>query len=261
MKTRAIALMLLAALAAFLPAAPRAESPQPVSSDRPFYDSAPDSKLVEVNPNIAVGLNSLMLNIPDAVPGVSNFMLSPGTMMRAGVNVRFNLNRSLGLATGLEFGINNVDYSMGIIDNSTGSITSIFMESHFYDVQAPIYVSARLSIDQRILWDISAGFYVSHGLGGSMEATGYTSGENSIGQPIVTHAEHKTGYFDSDRPLFNAVARTDFGPRFSSGLVYKRKWTFDAIVQFSLRNLAVNQGVLDIKYRNLNVAFQLGYIF
>ncbi|MDE7375839.1 MAG: hypothetical protein K2N16_03220, partial [Muribaculaceae bacterium] len=105
MKTRAIALTLLAMLAAIMPAAPaaaRPDSTQHLRSDRPFYDSAPDSRLVEINPALAVGISSLMLNFESAVPGVSNFMLSPGTLMRAGVDVRFNFNRSLGLGTGLE---------------------------------------------------------------------------------------------------------------------------------------------------------------
>lgn len=256
MKTRAIAILLLALLGAAMPAA--AVRPD---SARTFYDSSPADRLVEINPNISVGINSLMLNLPSAVPGVSNFMLSPGTLMRAGVNVRFNLNSSLGLGTGLEFAINNVDYSMGIIDTSTGSITSIFMENHFYDIQAPIYLSMRFSIDRRILWDVSLGAYVSRGMGGTMKASGYTSGENSIGQPIVTHAEHETGYFDDGRPLFNGVARTDFGPRISTGMVYKRQWTFNAILQLSARNLAINHGVLDLQYRNITLAFQLGYIF
>lgn len=256
MKTRALAIALLASLL-MMPVAAVAQS----RSDRPFYDTSRDSTIVEINPNVAIGLNSLLLNLPTAVPGVSNFMLSPGTLMRAGVNVRFNLNRSLGLGTGLEFSINNVDYSMGIIDNSTGSITSIFMENHFYDLQVPIYLSFRFSIDRRILWDISAGGYISQGLGGSMKANGYTSGDNSLGQPIVTHAHHEIGYFDTDRPLFNGVARTDFGPRVSTGLVYKRQWTIHAILQISARNLAVNHGVLDLQYRNLTLAFQFGYIF
>lgn len=94
-----------------------------------------------------------------------------------------------------------------------------------------------------------------------MKANGYTSGENSLGQQIVTHAHHEIGYFDTDRPLFNGVERTDFGPRVGTGLVYKRQWTFHAILQISARNLAVNHGVLDLHYRNLTLAFQFGYIF
>lgn len=264
MKTRAIALMLLAAFAAFLPAVPaaaRADSTQRARSERLFYDPSPDSRLVEVNPNVAVGISSLMLNFQSAIPGVSNFMLAPGVLMRAGVDVRFNLNRSLCLGTGLEFGINNVDYSMGLIDHSTGSVTSIFMNKHFYDAQVPVFVSMRFSIDRRILWDISAGAYVSYGLGGKMKASGYTSGENAIGQPVVTHAVHEIDYFDSDRPLFCGVKRVDWGPRIGSGLIYKRQWTFHAILELSASNLAINHGVLDLKYRNFSLAFQFGYIF
>lgn len=264
MKTRAIVLLLLAALTAIMPAASaaaRPDSTQLSRSDRLFYDPAPDSRLIEVNPNVAVGISSLMLNFQSAIPGVSNFMLAPGVLMRAGVDVRFNLNRSLGLGTGLEFGINNVDYSMGLIDNSSGSVTSIFMNKHFYDMQMPVFVSMRFSIDRRILWDVCAGAYISYGIGGKMKASGYTSGENAIGQPIVTHAEHEIDYFDADRPLFCGVKRTDWGPRVGTGLVYKRQWTFHAILQLSASNLAVNQGVLDLKYRNFSLAFQFGYIF
>lgn len=264
MKTRVLALMLIAAIAAFLPgvtAAAGGDSAQRQRSDSFFYDPSPESRLVEVNPNMAVGISSLMLNFQSAVPGVSNFMLSPGVLMRAGIDVRFNLNRSLGLGTGLELGINNVDYSMGLIDNSTGSVTSIFMNKHFYDAQVPVFVSMRFSIDRRILWDISAGAYVSYGLGGKMKASGYTSGENAIGQPVVSHAVHEIDYFDSDRPLFCGVKRVDWGPRIGTGLVYKRQWTIHAILQLSASNLAVNHGVLDLKYRNFSLAFQLGYIF
>lgn len=233
----------------------------PARGAEPFYDSGRPAKLLDINPHIGVGMSSIIQNYGSAVPGLSDFLLSPGCLIGAGVDVRFAIRNSFGIGTGLEFGINNLRYSMSIIDGGTGSISSMYVRSHFYTASVPLYLTTRFNIGRTIKWNVDFGVYLAKGLGGKTKIIGYASGMNSLDQPIVTHASYTVDYFNADDTLINGVKDFDWGPRIATGLTYKHRYTLNAVLQVSAPNLASNKGVLDIKYRNINLEFQVGYIF
>ncbi len=239
-------------------------SAEPVShsgTEYPLYDSSRPEKWIEFQPHVSVGLSTIVQNYGSQVPGMSDFMLSPGCRVSGGLDIRFCIRNSFGLATGMEFNINNFRYSMSIVDNSSGSISSMYTRNHYYTLTVPVYLSWRFNIGRRMMWNVDAGMYFSQGTGGHLKASGYTSGENALGQPVVTHANYETDYYNNRQALINGVKKFDFGPRIATGLVYRHRYTFNAIFQIGARNLAINQGVLDIHYRNLSLDFQIGYIF
>ena len=226
-----------------------------------LFDAAVPNKVVELNPHIGVGMSSLLQNYGTAVPGMSDFLLSPGCMVNFGMDVRFVIRNSIALGTGLVFNINNSRMAMNLLDNATGSISSIYLRNHFYDFTVPVYITCRLNIGRKMQWSLDGGIYMSHGTGGDVKVSGYTSGVNSLNQPVVTHASYKHDYFNSKQPLVNSVKRFDWGPRIATGLIYNHRYTLNAIFQVSSENLAQNRGVLDVSYRNISLQFQLGYLF
>lgn len=226
-----------------------------------FYDSRRPARLLEFDAHAAIGMMSLVQNFSSSVPNLSDFLLSPGSMIDLGLTVRFNLRNSFGLATGLEFGINNMRYAMGLVGRGTGQITSIYARHHFYDITMPVYVSWRFNMGRVMKWSVDAGVYLSRGFGGSSKYSGYISGVNSLGQPVVTHEHYSQRYFDAKMPMMAKIRSRDWGPRIATGLVYRNKYTFNVIYQISAPNLAVDQRVLHLRYRHTSLAFELGYIF
>lgn len=226
-----------------------------------LYDLNAPTKLIEVNPFIGVGISSVLQNYSSVIPGLSDFLLSPGFALDGGVDVKININNAIGIGTGLNFGICNADFAMNLLENSTGSISSIFMRNHYYQLQVPVYVSVSLNLRRKLKWIIEGGGYYSHGLGGKMKASGYTSGMNSLGQPTVTHAYYEQDYFDNKSPIINGVKNTDFGIHIGTGFVYNVHYTLKAVLETGIPNLAINHGVLDVKYRNISLLWKFGYIF
>lgn len=226
-----------------------------------FYDSGRPDDFIEFNAHAAIGMMSLVQNFSKAVPDLSDFLLSPGSEIDLGLTVRFKLRNSFGLATGLEFGINNLRYAMGLVGKGTGQISSIYVLNHFYDITVPVYVSWRFNMGRLMKWSVDGGLYFAKGFGGHSRFSGYTSGVNSLGQPVVTHAQYEQPYFDASVPFIAKVKSFDWGPRLATGLVYRDRYTFNTILQISAQDLVVNQAVLNLKYRHLSLAFELGYIF
>lgn len=226
-----------------------------------FYDSRRPADFIEFNAHAAVGVMSLVQNFSKAVPDMSDFLLSPGTMIDMGLTVRFNLRNSFGLATGLEFGINNLRYAMGLVGAGSGQISSIYVRNHFYDLTVPVYVSWRFNMGRLMKWSVDGGLYFAKGFGGYSRYSGYTSGVNSLGQTVVTQAQYSQPYYNATVPFIAKLKSFDWGPRIATGLVYRDRYTFNFIFQLSAQDLVVNQAVLNLNYRHASVGFELGYIF
>lgn len=258
--TLKIALLALAALVACGHAWSQ-EVPDRDKDDVPVYDSTHAAKFLEINIHAGIGLSSALQNYGSVIDNISDFFFSPGVLMRAGIDVRFNIRNSFGLGTGLDFGINNSRYAMSIVTDGGTSINSLYTTNHYYDVTVPLYISFRFNAGRSMTWSVDPGWYFGQGVGGHSTLSGYTSGENSLGQPLVTHTSYKHKYYDSDKPFVNSVKAFDHGPRLALSLMFKRRVTFAVVSQISAANLAARRASIPVKYRHATICFQFGYTF
>ena len=108
------------------------------SNEPPFFDTRKSENFIEVGAHVTLGISSVIQNYSKAVPGISDFQISPGFMGTIGVDVRFNLRNSLGLCTGLDFGINNFRYAMSTVDMAANAFSSMYARNHFYHFKVPV---------------------------------------------------------------------------------------------------------------------------
>ncbi len=229
--------------------------------DAPFYDSSRAQNFIEINAHAGIGLSSVVQNYGSVIGNLSDFFISPGVLMRAGVDVRFGIRNSFGLGTGLDLGINNSRYAMSIVTDGGSSINSVYVNNHYYDATLPVYISFRFNAGHSMTWSVDPGWYFARGLGGHTRLSGYMSGENSLGQPMILHASYEHKYYDCEKPFVNSVRIFDHGPRLALSLMVKRHVTFAAVGQISASNLATNRTSLPVKYRHATLCFQFGYTF
>lgn len=227
----------------------------------PVIDKGPAQKIVEIRPYVGAGVTTLMLNYDKVVPGVTNVLTSPGPLWRMGVDVGFSLNNFLGLNTGLAFESARNEYAMSIVDNATGSINSIFVNNRFSQIYVPVYLTWKLKMSRRLSLDIDTGWYLAFATGGRMRINGYSTGQNSLGQPVITPLRFETDYFNAKRALVNGIKDRDSGVRVAVGFTLFRHFSIKSVLNFSVRNLAINHDVIDAHYRNLNFTGQFGYCF
>ena len=101
------------------------------SDELPVYDSAHAERFIEINAHAGIGLSAVLQNYGSVIDNISDFFFSPGVLMRAGLDVRFNIRNSFGLGTGIDFGINNSRYAMSIVTDGGSSINSLYVTNHY----------------------------------------------------------------------------------------------------------------------------------
>lgn len=227
----------------------------------PVYDSSHPSRIIRFTPVVSVGGMSTINNYKTVIPGLTDIQTAPGTLMRAGMHVDFFIHRSLSISTGLEGSVNNSRVSIGIINSASGTASALYLNKHFYEAIVPVSVSFRLNMGWRLKSTFGIGAYMAKGIGGTVKASGYTSGINSIGQPVVDHLYYTKDYYSESMPVINSVRDFDFGPRISAGFLYRNRFSINLVFQTSVRNLSENHNVLDIRYRHINLAWEVGYSF
>lgn len=227
----------------------------------PVYDSSHPARIIRFTPVVSVGGMSTLNNYKSVIPGLTDIQTAPGVLMRAGVHVDFFIHRSLVITTGLEGAVNNSRVSIGIINSSSSTVSSLYLNKHFYEVIVPVTVNARFNMGWRLKSTFGIGAYMAKGVGGTLKASGYTSGINSLGQPVVDHLYYTKDYYSETMPVINSVKDFDFGPRISAGFLYRNRYSINIVFQTSARNLALNHNVLDINFRHINLAWEVGYCF
>lgn len=256
--------LLVLVVAALLPVASYAQSADTDSLQAdmmPVVDKGLAQQFVEIKPYVAAGASTLLLNYEKVVPGATNVITSPGSIWRAGVDVKFCLNNFIGLATGIAFEIAANQYAMSIVDNTTGTINSVYVDNNFNQVCVPVYLSWCLRMSSRLALNIDTGWYLGFGVSGHMKVNGYSTGQNSLGQPVITPVRFETDYFNAERSLVNGVRDRDNGVHLALGLTLYRHFSLKAVLNVSARNLAINHDVIPAHYRNINFAGEFGYCF
>lgn len=227
----------------------------------PVYDASHPARIIRFTPVVSVGGMSTLNNYKSAIPGLTDIQTAPGLMMRAGLHVDFFIHRSLALTTGLEGSVNNSRVAIGIINSTSSTVSSIYLNKRFFEAIVPVMVSLRFNMGWRLKSTFGIGAYLAKGIGGTVKASGYTSGINAIGQPVVDHLYYSKDYYSESMPVINGVKDLDFGPRITAGFLYRNRISINLVFQTSARNLAVNHNVLDINYRHINLAWEVGYCF
>lgn len=227
----------------------------------PVVDKGSAGQLLEIKPYVAAGASTLLLNYDKVVPGVTNVLTSPGSIWRAGIDVKFCINNFIGLATGLAYEIAHNQYAMSMVDNTTGTINSVYVNNRFNQVYVPVYLSWRLRMSSRLAVNIDTGWYLAFGESGRMGVNGYSTGQNSLGQPVITPVRFETDYFKAERSLVNGIKDRDNGVHLALGLTFYRHFSINAVLNVSVRNLAINHDVLNAHYRNINFSGEFGYCF
>lgn len=227
----------------------------------PIYDTSRPLKVVRFTPVVSVGGASSINNYQSVIPGLTDMQTAPGLVLRAGVHVNFFIHRSLALVTGLEGSVNNSRVALGIINESSNTIGSIYITHNYWEATVPVYVNIYHNLGWRIKGTVGIGAYLAQGLGGTTKASGYTSGMNSLGQSVIDHLYYSKDYYSEEMSVVNSVKRFDFGPRISAGLLLRNRVSMNMVFQISAQNLAVNHNVLDIKYRHVSLAMEIGYYF
>lgn len=201
---------------------------------------------------VKAGLNLSNASVNDA--SESNARLG----FHAGVTVDYTLPMNFMIQSGLLFSVkgskqeklNGSDW----IPNSP-DMTHTFSQLY---LEVPLYGAYRLVTASDLSLVFGAGPYFGYGIGGKTKQRFNNSTDNT---------EYKwdtfgDGVYDSSRDYLKGetLNRFDFGAGVKLALEYRR-YTFDVGVTSSIINIANHDNYKDMRYRNLNASFSLGYKF
>lgn len=227
----------------------------------PFVDTSRPENVIEGSVNIGVGASSMIQNYRSAVPGLSDFTFSPGTMMSVGADVQLPIRNFLAIGTSLNFNINNYSWAMTIMQPQDGSLSVLKTKNHFYDIDVPVYVAFRFNLSPKVRWTNEAGWYISFGAGGDTRTRVYTSATDPEGENQISVTHYKRDYYKDDNAIVNGVTSTDWGLHLATGLQICKRLSLKAVMHVGARDLSRNIGGLNINNHTLNASFKAGYIF
>lgn len=229
--------------------------------DLPFADTARPDRTVRLGVHVTEGLSTVLQNYGKAIAGASDFSMTPGNRLGIGVTAVMPVRNFIGIGTGIDFVTANNYWTMTLLDRNSGTLNTIYTRNHYYSLNIPAFIDLNFNAGSRAQWHTEAGIYVDLGLGGKNRVHSYASYTNDLGQSQVTETRFVRDYYNDKNPIVNGVAKTDWGLHLASGFTLSRHWSLMCAFQVGARQLARNRGVLDVKNRNLSLAFRAGYIF
>lgn len=232
-----------------------------VAQKVPFCDTSRPDRMIEVGLDVGVGMSSMLQNMNTAVPEVSDFSFTPGCMTSFGVTAEMPVRNYFAIGTALNFNINNYSYNMVILHQEGRTLNSIVSQSHFYNLDVPVFFDFRFNLGNKVRWHNEVGGYLSFGAGGNTKTRSYVSSTNALGQSQVTEIYYKRDYFNDNQSVINGVNSLDWGLHLATGIVACRHVMLKAVLHVGARDLACNYGVLKIENHTLNLSFKAGYVF
>lgn len=225
-------------------------------------DTAPASRLIEVDAHIIGGGGSVTQNYCSLFPQIENLNVNMGSHFGIGARAVFGIREYLGFGTAIDFTLANYDMDMLVVgDQPRQGISAVYLSNRIYRVNVPVFVSLRMKIDKSVRWNIDAGIYYAYGLGGRQKQKIFRGELNALGELVTQRESVATDYYHSSGTFVNVYNRGDIGLHLATSLNFGPHLLVGGQFQYGLKNSARATGVVSPRVNNLSVNAILGYRF
>lgn len=228
----------------------------------PMINTAPASRLIEVDVHALGGGGSVTQNYRSLFPQIESINVNMGAHLGIGARAVFGIREYLGFGTAIDFTLTDYDTDMLVIgDEPVRGISAVYVTNRIYRVTVPVFVSLRMKVDKSVRWNVDAGLYYSYGLGGTQKQNIFRGQLNAMGEIVPQREWVKTDYFHSPATFINVYNRGDIGLHLATSLNFGPHLTVGAQFQYGFKNSARATGVASPSVHNLSLAASLGYRF
>lgn len=253
MNNRSIALItaLIAALSFWMPSK---------ASDT-LINYGPAPKLIETQIHLMGGGSSVTQNYSKTFPNIQNQNVNMGNSWGFGARAVFGIRDYLGFGTCIDLMLNHYNVDMALLADDNSSMSALFVNSHNYTVNVPVFISFRFNVARRVRWNVDGGFFYSFGFAGRQKQLIYRAEINSMDELVPELQRVTTDYYHSPRTLFNVFNRGDIGLHLATSLDIGPHIAVGIQSQYGLKNAARTNGVYSPSVHNFALHGLIGYRF
>lgn len=222
---------------------------------------APATKLIETQVHLLGGGSSITQNYRNTFPNIQNQNVNMGTSWGVGAKAVFGIKEYLGFGTAIDFMLNHYNIDMAIIADDNTSMSALFVNSHNYTVNIPVFISFRFNVARKVRWNVDGGMFYTFGFGGQQKQLIYRAEINSMDELVPELERVTTDYYHSPRTLFNVFNRGDLGLHLGTSLDFGPHLSVGAQAQYGLKNQARSNGVYKPSVHNFAIHALIGYRF
>lgn len=226
-----------------------------------FIDYGKADKFIDIEAHLLFGGSYVTDNYTKCYKEITDLNSTMGFAYGAGVGVKFNFSKFIGLGTQFNYTFNRWKMDMAITQEGAPNVSNVFMRNNYRNVDIPIYMSFSFNLASRVRWEANGGFYLGFGSGGSQKSTIYNAKVNDLGQLLTTTQHSKAGYYNDNKAFINSYKRTDFGLYIGTGLIFYEKISVGVAAHIGLKNVAKSSGIVKPSAHNFNVFGSVGYHF
>ncbi|MCM1349340.1 MAG: PorT family protein [Firmicutes bacterium] len=231
------------------------------ASDNKLVDYGPAPQLIEVQVEALGGGSTIMQNYKKTFPNIQNQNINMGTSWGVGAKAVFGIRNFLGIGTAFNVMLNHYNVDMAIVSSGNTSMSALFINSHNYTVNIPVFVSFRFNVAHSVRWNVDGGMYYSYGFAGRQKQLIYRAELNAMDELVPELEQVTTDYYHSPRTLFNVFNRGDIGLHLGSSLDFGPHLTVGFQTQLGLKNQARSNGVYKPSTHNISLHGLVGYRF
>ena len=218
-------------------------------------------KFLDTEVHLLLGGSYVTENYMNCYSEISNLNNSMGFAWGAGVAVKFNLSRMVGLATELNYLRNSGKMDLAVTTDGKPNISNVFIKNSYRSFNVPVYLTFGFDLANGVKWNVDGGLFLDFGTSGSQTSTIYNASVNGVGQLVTNTTKQKTDYYDNDRAFLNSYRKFDMGLHIATGLTFMRRITVGIRGQIGFRNVADSDGIVKPNSHNLRLYATAGYVF
>lgn len=215
-----------------------AATASPEAAARDFFDNGPADKFLSLEVHALIGGSTTLQNYAGTFDAISSYDQHTGFSGGAGAVATFGLRDWLGLATELNFLVNNSSATVLVAGSGDTPFSAMTLKNRYYTLNVPVYLKVNFNIADRARWNVMGGFYYSLGLDGYQKQNIYTSYVNTFGQLVNIHDTLRPDYYRSSGAFINSCYRADWGLTFGTGFDLGSHVAVGFRAMIGLRNIA-----------------------
>lgn len=217
-------------------------------------------QLLEIDVHAMVGGSYVTENYMDCYPEISDLNSNMGLALGVGLGVKFNLTRTLGLGTGLNYVRNRTTLDMAVTGEGASSISNVFQRNTYYTFDVPVYISFAPYISNGVKWNFDLGMYYSYGVRGTQKSTIYDAKTNELGQLMTSRTVLEKDYY-KDGAFINSFKRADMGLYLSTGITFFGHLKLGVRSHIGFKNVAKSSGLRHPNSHNISFMAIAGWVF
>lgn len=229
------------------------------ADDDATVDAVQSKNFLNIEVHALIGGSYMTDNYPSCYPEISDLNTTLGPAAGIGVGAQFNLTRTIGLGTELNFTRNSFKMDMAVVGPQ--SVSNVFQRNTYYKLDIPVYIRLNFDLACDVVWNVDGGLYYIYGLEGKQRSNIYDTRSNDLGQLMLSMTPIRADFYNDTDAFINSYDRGDIGLHLASGLTFREHFCIGIQAHIGFSNVAHSTGLVKPDMHTMDFRATVGWRF